>query len=68
MGLAEAGAAVNEERVVAGLRFPGHRLAGRMGELVVGPDHEAAEGVERVEADGLEPLFEGLALSMVRPR
>ena len=66
VGLAEAGAAVDEQRVVAGLGFAGDGLAGGVGELVVGSDHEASKSVGGVESGILDPLVECFALERRR--
>ena len=49
VGLAEAHAAVQEERVVGVARALRHGQAGRVGEAVGRPDDEVAEGVARVD-------------------
>src|SRR5213596_212391 len=48
----EAGAAINEERVVGRARVLGDRTAGRDGKPVRRPDHERLEGVFGVERRG----------------
>ena len=55
MRLAEAGAAVDEERVVGLRRRFGDRERGRVREAVRRADHEGVEGVLRVEAAALGP-------------
>ena len=50
VGLAEAGAAVNEERIVSDAGFSGHRFAGRVRKLAVGADHEALECVGGIQS------------------
>jgi hypothetical protein len=54
MGLAEADAAVDEERVVGLGGDFGDRLRGRVGHLIRGTDHEGLEGVLRVQGRGLD--------------
>ncbi len=71
VGLAEAGAAVDEQRVVADAGFLGDRLAGGVGELAVSADDEAGEGVCRIEAGALGAFVERLAFEggcLARPR
>ena len=67
VGLAEAGAAVDEERVITDAGFLGHRLAGGVGELAVSTDHEAREGVGRVESRALDAALQRLAFQRRRP-
>ena len=51
--LPEPGRAVEEERVVGLAGELGHRQRCRVGEAVAGADHEAVEGVRRVDRQGL---------------
>ena len=57
MRLAEAGAAVDEERVVGLRRRFGDGERGRVGEAVRRADDERVEGVLRVEAAALGPVL-----------
>ena len=49
VGLAEAGGAVDEERIVDSAGLVGHRLRRGVGQAVLGPDDKALEGVARVQ-------------------
>ena len=60
MGLAEAGAAVDEERVVGLRRRFGHGQRGRVREAVRRADHERVERVLRVEPAALGPSRQAL--------
>src|SRR5206468_10484065 len=51
VGLAEAGVAVDEQRVVGLGRLLGHGQGGGVGEAVRLPDHEVLERVRRVQGD-----------------
>ena len=55
VGLAEADAAVQEERVVGVARALRHRQAGRVGQAVGRPDDEVREGVARVDGRPARP-------------
>ena len=59
VGLAEAGRAVDEQRVVAATRCFGHPQGGRERELVRRTLHEGLEGVPRVQAGEVERLTPG---------
>ncbi len=70
MGLAEAGAAVDEQRVVAAGRRLGDRQRSRMGEPVRGAGDEGVEGVARdrlVGVTGSRPIRGGAVGGPARP-
>jgi hypothetical protein len=66
VGLAEAGAAVEEERVEGDRPALGDAAGGGMGELVRLADHEAVEGVAAVERRGGQLDVAGGRLGVVR--
>ncbi len=50
MGLAQTGAAIDEQRIVFFAGLAGHRQGGGVGELVAWTDHEFSEVIARVES------------------
>ena len=65
VGLAQAGLAVDEERVVGLGRRLGHRDRGGVGEPVAGADDEGLEGVLRVEPGVLDQLGHRLLAALL---